>query len=91
MQEKEYVCRYCGAKVKQYMTICSECSKKLKLVRELKQLLNEIKKPKKTNYDHIKNMSVDEMSDFLMKWFMDCMTGKAPLNVKRWLESEVEK
>ena len=41
------------------------------------------------NYDRIKAMSMEEMSDFLMDWFMDCMTGKAPLNVKTWLEQEV--
>ena len=43
-----------------------------------------------TNYDRIRNMSVDEMAEFLMDWFMRCMMGKAPLNVKEWLESEVE-
>ena len=42
-----------------------------------------------TNYDLIKAMNIDEMSDFLMHWFTDCMTGKAPMNVKQWLESEV--
>ena len=42
-----------------------------------------------TNYDRIKAMNIDEMSDFLMHWFTDCMTGKAPMNVKQWLESEV--
>ena len=44
----------------------------------------------KTNYDRIKNMSADEMAEFLMKWFMRCAMGKAPLNVKKWLESEVD-
>lgn len=43
-----------------------------------------------TNYDKIRNMSIDEMSEFLMDWFMRCMMGKAPLNVKEWLGSEVE-
>ena len=42
-----------------------------------------------TNYDNIKAMNIDEMSDFLIHWFTDCMTGKAPMNVKQWLESEV--
>lgn len=45
---------------------------------------------KTTNYDNIRNMSINEMSEFLMDWFMRCMMGKAPLNVKEWLESEVE-
>jgi hypothetical protein len=35
-------------------------------------------------------MSVEELADFLMDWFMRCMMGKAPLNVKQWLEIEVE-
>ena len=39
-----------------------------------------------TNYDRIKAMSVDEMADFLIDWFMNC---KAPMNVKQWLESKV--
>ena len=43
-----------------------------------------------TNYERIKNMSVEEMADFLMDWFTDCMTGKAPMNVEMWLESEVD-
>ncbi len=47
-------------------------------------------KAHETNYDRIKNMNVDEMAEFLMDWFMRCMMGKAPLNVKQWLESEAE-
>ena len=43
-----------------------------------------------TKYDRIRNMSIDKMSEFLMEWFMKCMLGKAPLNVKQWLESEVD-
>ena len=43
-----------------------------------------------TNYDRIRNKSIEEMAEFLMDWFMRCMMGKAPLNVKAWLESEVE-
>ena len=45
---------------------------------------------KQTNFERIKAMTVEEMADFLMQWFMDCMTGKAPTNVKNWLESEVQ-
>ena len=45
---------------------------------------------KLSNYDRIRNMSVEELAEFLMDWFMRCMMGKAPLNVKKWLESEVE-
>lgn len=43
-----------------------------------------------TNYDHIKAMSVDEMSDFLMEWCTEWIIGNAPMNVKQWLESEVD-
>lgn len=45
---------------------------------------------KLSNYDRIRNMSVEEMAEFLMDWFMRCMMGGAPLNVKEWLESEVD-
>ena len=41
-----------------------------------------------TNYDNIKSMSVEQMSFFLMKWSTDLLTGKAPINIKKWLESE---
>lgn len=43
-----------------------------------------------TNYEKIKQMNIDEMADFLMDWFMDCVAGKGPMNVKKWLEQEVE-
>ena len=43
------------------------------------------------NYDRIKAMSVEEMADFLMDWFMNCITGEAPMNVKQWLEQEEKK
>ena len=43
-----------------------------------------------TNYDRIKSMSVEEMAEFLMEWFMRCMMGKAPLNVKQWLQEVSE-
>lgn len=43
-----------------------------------------------TNYEKIKAMSVEEMADFLMDWAMDFMMGRAPMNVKTLLESEVE-
>ena len=42
-----------------------------------------------TNYGRIRNMSVEEMANFLMDWFIDGMVGKAPMNVKAWLETEV--
>lgn len=42
-----------------------------------------------TNFERIKNMNAEEMAEFLMDWFTDCMTGNAPMNVKLWLISEV--
>jgi len=43
-----------------------------------------------TNFERIHNMTVEEMTDFLMKWFVDCMMGDAPTNVRKWLESEAQ-
>ena len=42
MTKSEHKCRYCGAKVN-YGTLCAECYKKRKLVRELLALANMIK------------------------------------------------
>lgn len=42
-----------------------------------------------TNYEKVKNMSSEEMAEFLMDWFMDCMSGKALMNVRHYLNSEV--
>lgn len=44
-----------------------------------------------TNYEKIKNMSPEEMSDFLMDWAIKLVCGSAPVNVQAWLESEAEK
>lgn len=42
-----------------------------------------------TNYDRIKAMSVEEMSDFLMDWVTEALTNPKCIVVKNWLESEV--
>lgn len=83
-------CRYCDAKVGKGATICSGCHQKLKAVRKLRATLNLIAKPKGTNYERIKAMSVDEMSTFLMDWALKMFEGTMPMNVKTWLESEVD-
>ena len=44
MEQKEYRCKYCGAKVVKYATVCSGCSAKLKLIRQIKAILIEAKK-----------------------------------------------
>ena len=41
-----------------------------------------------TNFESIKEMNIDEMSDFLMDWAMNLLSGDAPTNVKKWLNSE---
>lgn len=33
-------------------------------------------------------MGIDEMDAFLKDWFVSCSIGKAPLDVKAWLESK---
>lgn len=43
-----------------------------------------------TNYEQIKNMSVEEMSGFLMDWVVDALTNPRCLVFKEWLESEAE-
>lgn len=43
-----------------------------------------------TNFEKIKTMTVEEMADFLMEWAMRLVCGNAPMNVKTWLEREVE-
>lgn len=44
-----------------------------------------------TNYENIKNMSVEEMSDFLMEWVTTALTNPKCIVVKKWLESEMER
>lgn len=43
-----------------------------------------------TNYERIKAMSVEEMSDFLMDFVMEALTNPKWRVVKKWLESEAE-
>lgn len=42
-----------------------------------------------TNYERIKNMSVEEMSNFLMDFVTEALTNPKCIVVKNWLESEV--
>lgn len=42
-----------------------------------------------TNYERIKNMSVEEMSNFLMNFVTEALTNPKCIVVKNWLESEV--
>lgn len=43
--EQEYKCKYCGAKTIKYLKVCTPCSIKLKLIREIKERLLQAKKP----------------------------------------------
>lgn len=43
-----------------------------------------------TNFERIKAMSFDEMSEFLMSFVTEALTNPRCLVVKRWLESEVD-
>lgn len=69
-------CVICGRDIPEGSQVCVICGK--------------VGKGKQTNYDRIRNMSVDEMSDFLRDWALRFMQGKSPLYVEKWLESEVD-
>ena len=43
-----------------------------------------------TNYERIKAMSIEEMSDFLMDFVIETLTNPKWTVVKNWLEKEVE-
>ena len=64
------------------MAICEKCKNYIKetqgcLYMDADCVNGEMFEPF-TNYDQIKNMSVDEMAEFLMDWFMRCSLGQAP-------------
>lgn len=83
----------------------SECVMTSDLRRKRRNCTYARDKKPITNYEHIKNMSVEEMADLLAKRNLSCMpfckecencnqnTFKYPLCVKgieKWLESEVK-
>lgn len=41
---ESWCCTYCGCKVSKYQTVCSECYKKLILIRKLKAIVFQIKR-----------------------------------------------
>ncbi len=43
-----------------------------------------------TNFEKIKKMSIDEMSNFLMDFVTEALTNPKCIVVKTWLESEAE-
>lgn len=44
-----------------------------------------------TNFDSIKNLSVDGMGKFLMDWGLACIKNQEPKDVFVWLESKTDK
>ena len=64
----------------------------------IKSLEKQIQKPK-TNYDRIRNMSVEELADFILDYDtiggcplpeINCMARTCIECIKKWLESEVQ-
>lgn len=43
-----------------------------------------------TNFEKLKAMNVEELTEFLQEWAVKFLMGKSPLNVEAWLENEVE-
>ena len=43
-----------------------------------------------TNYDRIRNMSVEEMAEFLRNFVTEALTNPKCIVVEKWLESEVD-
>ena len=43
----------------------------------------------KNQYDRIRNMSIEEMADFLMNFVTEALTNPKCIVVQKWLESEV--
>ena len=42
-----------------------------------------------TNYENIKAMNIDEMSNFLMDWITEALINPKCIIIKQWLEQEV--
>ena len=56
-----------------------------------------IDEPKQTNYDRIRNMSVEEMANLICHnyrcrkcAYTKCCNGECEIGIKEWLESEVD-
>ena len=43
-----------------------------------------------TNYDRIRNMSVEELAEFLRNFVTEALTNPKCIVVEKWLESEVQ-
>lgn len=47
-------------------------------------------KQKQRQIDRIRNMSVEEMAEFILMMAIGYCSGQVPKNIKEWLESEVD-
>jgi predicted nucleic acid-binding Zn ribbon protein len=69
-------CVVCGKVIPEGRQVCVICGHKVG--------------QKQTNYDLIRNMSVDELAEFILLMGIGYISGQAPENIKEWLEQEVE-
>ena len=73
---------------------CSDCKHDSKLATEspCNECCNAYtsKFEPKTNFDRIKEMSVDELAVFLSGFVTESLTNPKCINIEKWLESEVE-
>ena len=86
------IAKIIGAVVAQHIDgISAEEAIKLDYPNTLKELQSEIEIDyKQTNADRIRSMSDEELADFLMDVGMGSLFDKKIMNVKTWLQSEVE-
>lgn len=75
-RSNEEHCICCGQVIPEGRQVCIICGRE--------------KPKKKRQIDLIKNMSVDELAEFILLMGIGYISGQAPENIKQWLESEVE-
>lgn len=68
---------------------CVCCGREIPEGRQYCVICGKVPNKVKTNYDRIMNMSVEELAEFLLAIGMGYCSGKAPKNIKQWLEAEV--
>ena len=70
---------------------CVICGRDIPEGRQVCVICGDIPKKKvKTNYDRIRNMSVEEMAEFLRNFVTEALTNPKCIVVEKWLESEVQ-
>jgi predicted nucleic acid-binding Zn ribbon protein len=68
---------------------CVICGRDIPEGRQVCVICGKVPNKVKTNYDRIRNMSIEELAEFLLAIGMGYCSGNAPKNIKQWLESEV--